>query len=160
MANNRRGCQRAAFLGTLFVLATLSGCERHGVEEPEVAAAKEAVQALLTDPSSAQFRSLKVNSTKAGEASVCGEVNAKNRMGGYGGFQRFYFVVSTNEAELDPLMAGEAPDLYNDPVRGKAWAEFEGRYTENCIGVGLPTLDDSKAAQARAEASFKAIQSR
>jgi hypothetical protein len=47
--------------------------------------AKEAVTAKLKDPSSAQFR----NVQDKGSGLVCGEVNAKNGFGGYGGFEKF-----------------------------------------------------------------------
>lgn len=44
----------------------------------------ERVRNSLTDPASAQFKDVVV-----GDYFVCGRVNAKNRMGGYIGFQRF-----------------------------------------------------------------------
>ena len=49
---------------------------------------KKAITNQLKDPESAQFRGLRVVSY-AGGAVVCGEVNAKNSYGGYGGFARF-----------------------------------------------------------------------
>lgn len=39
----------------------------------------------LTDPSSAQFKNVRL----LGGSMVCGEVNAKNRLGGYVGFTTF-----------------------------------------------------------------------
>lgn len=143
----------------LLALGAVSGCgQRIADEAPEVGAAKEAVQALLTDPASAQFRTLKVNSTQGGPATVCGEVNAKNRVGGYNGFGRFYYVIATKEAATDPLMAGETIDIYSDPVRAKGAIEFDSRYAENCIGVGMPSIDESNVRRAKAEASLKAIE--
>lgn len=47
--------------------------------------AQEAVRAKLNDPASAQFR----NVTQTVGGPFCGEVNAKNRMGGYVGFRWF-----------------------------------------------------------------------
>jgi hypothetical protein len=47
--------------------------------------ARQAVQARLKDPESAQFRNLRETST----GNVCGEVNARNEMGGYTGFKQF-----------------------------------------------------------------------
>lgn len=46
---------------------------------------EQLVRASLVDPGSAQFRNLII-----GKTSACGEVNSKNRMGGYTGFQKFY----------------------------------------------------------------------
>lgn len=51
--------------------------------------AQQLVQERLTDPASAQFKSLQ----QAKSGAVCGRVNSKNRMGGYNGF--LGFVVST-----------------------------------------------------------------
>jgi hypothetical protein len=43
------------------------------------------VRSALIDPDSAEFRDVVV-----GRTSACGEVNSRNRMGGYTGFQKFY----------------------------------------------------------------------
>jgi hypothetical protein len=40
----------------------------------------------LTDPDSARFRAVAIS---PGGKAVCGEVNSRNRMGGYDGFRRF-----------------------------------------------------------------------
>jgi hypothetical protein len=47
--------------------------------------AKDAVKQELTDPDSAVFRNERITTLGA----VCGEVNSRNRMGGYGGFRHF-----------------------------------------------------------------------
>lgn len=47
---------------------------------------KAAVLENLKDPDSAKFRNLKTSR----DLFLCGEVNAKNSMGGYVGFKRFY----------------------------------------------------------------------
>jgi len=46
---------------------------------------KAAILANLKDPDSAKFKGL----FTARDTFLCGEVNAKNSMGGYTGFQRF-----------------------------------------------------------------------
>lgn len=78
----------------------LAGCERFSREGDQ---AIEAAQALLhdglNDPASAQFR--KLNFNPAG-GTVCGEVNAKNRMGGYVGFTPFYVVNGAVRIHPDP----------------------------------------------------------
>lgn len=48
---------------------------------------KAAVAAKMVDPGSATFQAL---SEKAKDFAYCGEVNAKNRMGGYVGYQKFF----------------------------------------------------------------------
>jgi hypothetical protein len=83
----------------LVILASLvvAACEKKSessvasiessIEEKYIEKAKVAVVKDFKDPSSAQFRNVR---EKGGE--VCGEVNAKNAMGGYVGFQRFWWV--------------------------------------------------------------------
>ena len=46
---------------------------------------KAVVKEPLVDPNSAQFKNISKSSI-----GYCGEVNAKNRMGGYTGFKRFH----------------------------------------------------------------------
>lgn len=59
--------------------------------------AKQAVLAILKDPSSAQFRNIR----QISPGMICGEVNGKTSMGGYAGFQRFsWMVVDPKNANL------------------------------------------------------------
>ena len=48
--------------------------------------AREVIQSQLRDPGSAQFRNERLTKTR----TLCGEVNAKNGMGGYTGFERYF----------------------------------------------------------------------
>lgn len=57
-----------------------------------------AITRQLTDPESAQFRSVTA-SQRGDKWIVCGEVNAKNQFGGYVGFKRFY--VSDGQPGVD-----------------------------------------------------------
>jgi hypothetical protein len=50
---------------------------------------QEAVRYRLKDPESSRFRAVGVYWEKDGTAYTCGEVNARNSMGGYVGFARF-----------------------------------------------------------------------
>jgi hypothetical protein len=59
--------------------------------------AKRSVSEQLLDPTSAQFR----NVQSRGD-SVCGEVNAKNKIGAYVGFRRFVVDTATYSAVIDP----------------------------------------------------------
>lgn len=61
---------------------------------------KDAVRAALKDPDSAQFRNVYFKRGKDGIPVACGEVNSKNSLGGYGGYQKF---VSAGKPELTYL---------------------------------------------------------
>lgn len=63
----------------LLGLLALSGCDQ------SIRKAHDAVKETLFDPNSAEFRNDHVMS----DGTVCGEVNAKNRMGGYVGFTEY-----------------------------------------------------------------------
>lgn len=63
------------------------------IDERMIEQAKAAVSKDLKDPSSAQFRNFKIEG-----GQLCGEVNAKNSMGGYAGFQRFKWYISTPDS--------------------------------------------------------------
>jgi hypothetical protein len=76
----------------------LGGCDFiPGTDSYQESKARDAVTRNLVDPSSAQFRNVGVHGDL-----VCGEVNGKNRMGAYVGFQRFYVRTSNWDAILDP----------------------------------------------------------
>lgn len=64
--------------------------------------AEKAMLANLKDPGSAQFRKMKVIEQSDGSKSVCGEVNAKNSMGGYVGYRLFAYVASSGSARMLP----------------------------------------------------------
>jgi hypothetical protein len=70
----------------------------------EFAAAKATMSRKLTDPESARFTDL----FKSGGTApvVCGMVNSKNRMGGYGGATGFVYIPAENLAVL--MFNGEA----------------------------------------------------
>ncbi|WP_447096862.1 hypothetical protein [Pseudomonas sp. CF10PS3] len=70
------------FVGALALVA-LAGCGNSDVNQ-----AREEVKRNLFDAASAQFRNEKVYRV-GDEVVVCGEVNAKNRVGGYGGFAMY-----------------------------------------------------------------------
>lgn len=75
-----------------FVFASLVGCGNG--EQAEIEQAKEIVIKNLIDPSSAKFGQIKVFRSGV----VCGEVNAKNRLGGFTGTK--IFMVNQGEIEL------------------------------------------------------------
>lgn len=62
---------------------------------------KAAAAELLIDPSSAMFRKVRVVRDH-GVVVVCGEINGKNRFGGYTGFQRFWAKGKNGMIQPDP----------------------------------------------------------
>ncbi|RYE72165.1 MAG: hypothetical protein EOO81_04105 [Oxalobacteraceae bacterium] len=68
---------KTATLGGILMIA--GGCS-------EEMKAKEAVRLLLSDPASAEFIDVATN-----EKATCGSVNARNRLGGYVGYQPFIY---------------------------------------------------------------------
>jgi hypothetical protein len=87
--------------------------ERSCLEHRSVAwidRAKGAVKQKLKDPGSAEFQRVKFFAQKEKlPPLVCGEVNAKNSLGGKAGFQRF---ISAGSADLSYLET-EMPDFEN-----------------------------------------------
>lgn len=83
------------------------------------AKAKRAMQAYLFDPFSARFRNLRAG----GGGAVCGQYNAKNRLGAYVGFRDF--VVSRDGRQL-------WTSSYNDGVRSEMYGGFAEAYVNAC----------------------------
>lgn len=80
--------------GLILGALLLSGCDLNG----SMGQAEDAVREKLADPDSAKFRDLRVvvSTTRKGSRleAVCGDVNAKNRMGGYSGYTPFAYIVT------------------------------------------------------------------
>lgn len=68
---------------SIAVLLVLTGCST------EQSRAEQAAADLLIDPDSAKFR----NVVDKGDGIWCGEINGKNRMGAYSGYQPFVATV-------------------------------------------------------------------
>lgn len=103
-------------------------------------AAKKAVGDLLSDPESAQFRDLKSYPLGKGER-VCGEVNAKNRMGGYVGFVRFVVDLRGPTAWIDP---GRAELSIDHPDSVAAYADglrFDRRFQLMCSEASTTSIE-------------------
>ena len=74
-----------AFLA-MCAFAALTACGGQSSEDTrKIAEVKAAVSDMLKDPQSAQFTNVRVV-----EGLVCGEVNARNSLGGYVGKQKFW----------------------------------------------------------------------
>lgn len=75
----------------------LGGCQSEAgraISDAQQLAARD-----LADPGSAQFRNV---AYYPNGKSVCGEINAKNRMGGYVGYRRFFVVDGAATIEQEP----------------------------------------------------------
>jgi hypothetical protein len=74
------------------------------------------IRAGLTDPESARFRNESISRNRAG-VTLCGQVNFKNAVGGYEGFERFI------SGQIPPLLEGTVgPDEMN-----RQWTKWCGR---------------------------------
>lgn len=82
-------------------------------QHAQMLVAENKVKETLLDPNSAQFRNQKGN---------CGEVNAKNRMGGYIGFSRYIYVPDSKVAFIE----SDAKDSIITP------SIMDGLWAKNC----------------------------
>lgn len=88
--NGGKFCSALAVLAVSGLTAPMGGCGNAYTDA--VDAAKSHVEADLFDPGSAKFRAIKPSHlTDHAPFVICGQVNAKNRFGGYVGFKRFVY---------------------------------------------------------------------
>ncbi len=81
-----------------------------------IAASQISIKGRLKNPGSAEFRN--VHFYSGGKTAVaCGEVNAKNSFGGYGGYERFVAAGPTELAFLES-------DLSTPAEMNKVWEEL------------------------------------
>lgn len=93
-------CGRTRLAGPLAICATIaiSGCDSLlGQASREEERAKSMAANLLLDPVSAQFRNIRTVRN-----GVCGEINGKNRLGAYTGFDRFFALQQGALVQLNP----------------------------------------------------------
>lgn len=89
----------------VLILAVLAGCT--DADSARIDLARNAVKEKLSDPGSAQFRNDRITEAEPGIKAkggfyVCGEVNAKNRMGGYTGFTQYVAsIIKTDTAYVE-----------------------------------------------------------
>jgi hypothetical protein len=82
-----------AVFGLFASLIAVSGCEAEPWHSGAFSASQRVVGSVLLDPNSAQWRNrVKVRYGPENEIAVCGEVNARNAIGGYTGFTPFFSV--------------------------------------------------------------------
>jgi hypothetical protein len=81
-------------IGSVVIAVATAGffMVRNVTESKKIEGFKQNVTRNLKDPDSAKFRDVKLNKAKT---ALCGEVNAKNGFGAYGGYQAFVAVDTT-----------------------------------------------------------------
>lgn len=103
----RRGSNMRRIALMALPLALLSACDRiPGTNAHSIREARSAIASQMRDPSSAQFRSDRVL-VDDGKWFVCGEVNAKNGVGGYTGFAPYAYAIDPKQGEVLPIGQGD-----------------------------------------------------
>jgi hypothetical protein len=100
-----------------------------GIDRQLLDASLPAITEGFFDPSSVQLQKLMLPTKPL--ATLCGEVNAKNRMGGYVGFRPFFILIGVDEKPPKAFVLDPDPE---DPTRlvleasmimvCPAWSEF------------------------------------
>lgn len=79
----------------------LAGCQWiPGTDQHSISKAEKLAADSILDPSSAQFRNVQVGLAD----HVCGEINGKNRQGGYAGFLRFIVNTTSGSVSIEPFV--------------------------------------------------------
>jgi hypothetical protein len=106
------GVKTLAMVAATFILV---GCDRiPGTGAYKIKAAEKVVADQMFDPASAQFRQSQLHHAKGAGDNVCGEVNAKNRMGAYVGFSRFVVTLKPPYSVVDPQSTVTDADVMAD----------------------------------------------
>lgn len=119
----------AALLPSLSLAATTTA--------PTIVKAKKIIAAEMVDPSSLQFRKLRVtHGVVQGKALTitCGEYNARNKMGGYTGFARFAYEPTVMRGVIS-FNAEGGMDLFGDLDHSATATETNARILAVCLGV-------------------------
>ena len=80
-----------------FIIFLISACKASVMpydppdREQFIADAKRSLEYSLIDSESAKYRNLRTIIDDSGRVYLCGEINSKNRMGGYVGFKLFKY---------------------------------------------------------------------
>jgi hypothetical protein len=105
-----------ALLAALVFISFLSGCGK-SKQELRIEDLEKRISATLTDPGSAQFRNVQLSQD---QKYLCGEINGKNKLGGYVGFKDF--AVSDRDEYIDDsdgpslkMIAKATPKILDSP---------------------------------------------
>ncbi|QHE86506.1 hypothetical protein [Hydrogenophaga sp. BPS33] len=90
---------------------------------------REYVKLFLNDPESAQFRSVEQSRRRA--LAWCGEVNAKNRMGGLAGFTRYVLVMPDADLKIKVKTEVEEAKMFAE-FTTEGQSGFEGKWSIWC----------------------------
>jgi hypothetical protein len=130
-------------------LLALAGCN-----DARNRKAEEAVRYQLIDGDSAKFREVRM----VGEA-VCGEVNAKNRMGAYIGFEPFAFtdgtalIASDDDTAIGSLIAHSCASPAEKAAMANASSEDALIASDPALANITPEYLESEADAIEAEAN-------
>lgn len=138
-----------------FSVLVLVACDKNIVD-----IAKKEIESTLIDPSSVQYRNIVAYS----EDAVCGEFNAKNRMGGYVGFKPFVYqnkqVALDAEWEIRSLWCNNESDKNLKSIKKELQKQEAGCIREKedtnwqCAQVDKLS-NELKEAEGKSKASVK-----
>ena len=144
-------------LATCLLGLTLAACVASGEKE-----AKETIERTLVDPASVQYREVK----NFDDGTVCGQFNAKNRMGGYIGFESFvYFrsklraskqylpILCSNEKNKEDLIRSVDPEFRTTKDREACMAEAKAGKSGAALSVTDVRKEETRLRDACAPAT-------
>jgi hypothetical protein len=122
------------------LVATLSiGVTQAATPSPLITQAKKLIAAEMVDPSSLQYRSLRVvHGVVQGKALTiaCGEYNSKNRLGGYTGYAKFAYEPTLLQGVVSMKADGNLDMFGNSGAdRSDAATETKARIIAVCLGI-------------------------
>ena len=113
-------------LGMAFAVAMATASP----DDEFVSSAKAYLTRNFNDPESARFRDLYIGTDSDGKPVLCGEVNARNGMGGMSGYQAFF-----SKPGEDAYWAGMPREFIE---RGGIGADYVRREGSKCRKPGKP----------------------
>ena len=116
------------------VLTFTAACGKKNIDS-----VKKSVEEGLSDPQSAQYKDVK----EFPEGVVCGQVNAKNKLGGYAGFQAFVYR-DGREVNLKDYPFADSILCNETPKKALAFAT-------QVMDLAKADLNDAKVALEKAE---------
>lgn len=120
------------WIALLTIAIAVVGCSDNAIESAKLSVAKS-----LKDPQSAQFQ----NMTHFSEGVVCGDVNAKNAMGGYVGFKPFIFNgAQSGGVDLKPEPIDITDLCSNKQMKSITVMERRLKFTQRSIAEGKQKL--------------------